>query len=212
MEGTRRGVDAARRVASSEQGTARRLRLDARRRPSDVDTRSRRRRRLAVPIARRRPRGETRTVLGVLLAGDEETSQQRRGLATRGAVRQRTAAIVVHVPEHRRSARRGGGRCRLSRRAAIGRARATTLRPVVSEVQTFRGARAHSWHRSYGVDEGPEPRKPRRAVARPSAEPCASNAPVRFASTSGTTARATDSARPTRYTPAASTRPRPRSP
>ena len=98
---------------------------------------------------------------------------------------------------------------RVARRSG---ARATTLRPVVSEVQTFRGARAHSWHRSYGVDEGPEPRKPRRAVARPSAEPCASNAPVRSASTSGTTARATDSARPTRYAPAASTRPRPRSP
>ena len=85
------------------------------------------------------------------------------------------------------------------------RARATELRPVVSEVQTFIGS-APRGRRSYGVDEVPEPRKPRRAVARPSAEPCASNAPVRFASTSGTTARATDSARPTRY---ASRRPAP---
>ena len=91
---------------------------------------------------------------------------------------------------------------RLSPRAAIERAR-RSCDPSSRRFKVLQTLSArHRGRRSYRVDEeGPEPREPRRAVARPSAEPCASNAPVRSASTSGTTARATDSARPTRYAP-----------
>ena len=117
MEGMRHASRRVSSSSSSEQGMARRRGLVASSPTMNVHAASRGRY-LAVVVAvgrsARRPE-----VAAVLARWDEETSQQRRGLAPRGALRQRLAAIVVHVPEHRRSgsvfddyrvARRSGAR------------------------------------------------------------------------------------------------------